>query len=65
VFTNAGEAFGRIRTWWVEYPPALDLAAGPLEAAVEIQGWLVDTPEQPATCPLSVWIYPQGINPPY
>jgi hypothetical protein len=58
VFTNDGAAFGRVKTWRIEYPPAADPAAGPIESSVEIQGWLVGTPEQPGSTNLTVWSHP-------
>lgn len=58
VFTNNGAAFGRVKTWRIEYPPALDAAAGPLESVMDIQGWIVGTTEQPGSTTLSVWSHP-------
>lgn len=58
IFTDTGSAYGRVKTWNAEYPPALDPAAGPLESMLEIQGWIVGTTEQPGTCPLTVWTHP-------
>jgi hypothetical protein len=58
VFTNTGEAFGRVKTWRIEYPPAVDPNAGPLESAVDIQGWIVGTTEQPGSTTLTVWSHP-------